>query len=426
MILHIKDDFSKWSSLFPLKSKTAAEVAPQMAIWIRCYGVPEILQCDNGREFKGILLILLQKHGIKVRNGRPQTPQIQGLVKQANGTLKTKLRAWNLDTVASGGNPHCPSQALPEIALSINRQPHSSLGGRSPYEVMFNRKPCWKEAIPIHSRLQQTLNNIPEEHVQLGSGIQDQRDEERDMLVETMPPVINAGALGTGFSFDDMDYSRMSDAGRSPVQEPELEVENQALPIPDIHSSPVSIENMIVPTVLEEAMQDEAARARARSSNQYNKQHTIECFLAGDIVSLKILREDRAATDSPRIFWQVITESYPNRYKLQTSYGVLKNFYPVNVLLRVPEAAGINLSIPTTLMATGIIRYAAAGMISTSHRINICCNCQGPECSGRCRCIRNKVPCSVHCHSLEFNCGNLSPLATQTELALIERYSPDT
>jgi len=303
-ILHIKDHFSKWLSLFPLKSKTAGEVSGQMAIWIGYYGVPEILQCDNGREFKGILLILLQKHEIKVRNGRPRTPQTQGLVEQANGTMKTKLRAWKLDTVASGGNPHCWSQALPEIALSINRQPHASLGGRLPYEVMFNQKPSWEEAIPIHSRLQQTLDNIPEELVHLGSGIQDQRDEEADMLVETLPPAINAGALGTGFSFDDMDYSRMSDAGWSPVPEPELEVENhwQALPIPDIHSSPVSIENTIVRTVLEKAMQDEAAKARARSSHKYNKQHTIERFLAGDIVSLKIPREDRAATDPPRIF----------------------------------------------------------------------------------------------------------------------------
>jgi len=80
----------------------------------------------------------------------------------------------------------------------------------------------------------------------------------------------------------------MSDAGRSPVQEPELEVENQGLPIPDIHSSPVSIENTIVRTSLEEAMPDEAAKARARYSHKYNKQHTIERFFAGDIVSLKI------------------------------------------------------------------------------------------------------------------------------------------
>lgn len=68
-ILHITDHFSKWSSLFPLKSKTPVEVAGQMAVWIECYGVPEILQYDNGWEFKGVLLILLQKHEIKVCNG---------------------------------------------------------------------------------------------------------------------------------------------------------------------------------------------------------------------------------------------------------------------------------------------------------------------------------------------------------------------
>jgi len=33
------------------------------------------------------------------------------------------------------------------------------------------------------------------------------------MLVETLLPAINAGVLGTGFSVDDMDYSRMSNAG---------------------------------------------------------------------------------------------------------------------------------------------------------------------------------------------------------------------
>ena len=143
-ILHIKDHFSKWSSLFPLKSKSAEEVAGLIATWIGCYGVPEILQCDNGREFKGVLLVLLKRHGIKVKNGRPKTPQTKGLVEQANGTIKTKLRAWKVDTTAAGGDSHCWTQALPEISLAMNHQGHSSLDGRSPYEVMFNRKPRWE------------------------------------------------------------------------------------------------------------------------------------------------------------------------------------------------------------------------------------------------------------------------------------------
>jgi len=131
-ILHIKDHFSKWSSLFQLKSKSAEEVVALIATWIECYGVPEILQCDNGREFKGILLFLLKRHGIKVQNGRPRTPQTQGLGEQANGTMKTKLRAWKVDTIAPGGNSPYWTEALPEISLAMNRQGHSSPDGSSP------------------------------------------------------------------------------------------------------------------------------------------------------------------------------------------------------------------------------------------------------------------------------------------------------
>jgi len=266
------------------------------------------------------------------------------------------------------------------------------------------------------------LNNIPEEDSNPSPESQDNLIEE-DLDLEPSPQRINRGVLGTRFSFDDMNQSGISDA-RLSVHD-QLEVEDQAPQSPNTPLSQAPIENRVVRTVLEDAMKNQAAKARARSSHKYNKQHTIERFLAGDIVSLKIPREDRAATDPPRIFCRVMTESYPNRYKLQTAYGLLKNHYPVNALLRVPEAAGINISIPTTLISTEITLHAAAGMVSTSDRIGISCNCKGPRCSGRCRCIRNKVQCSVHCHSHEFDCGNLSPLTTRTELALIERHTPD-
>ena len=39
------------------------------------------------------------------------------------------------------------------------------------------------------------------------------------------------------------------------------------------------------------------------------------------------------------------------------------------------------------------------------------CNCKPPKCSGRCRCTKNNVKCSAHCHSSEFDRGNLSSLA---------------
>ena len=49
------------------------------------------MQADNGKEFKGAFLILLQKYGIQVVNGAPRSPQTQGLVEQANGVVENKL-----------------------------------------------------------------------------------------------------------------------------------------------------------------------------------------------------------------------------------------------------------------------------------------------------------------------------------------------
>jgi hypothetical protein len=90
----------------------------------------------------------------------------------------------------------------------------------------------------------------------------------------------------------------------------------------------------------------------------------------------------------------------------------------------VAAADGENM-IPWKEMSITLSLHAAAARVSTSERITISCNCKGPQCSGRCRCIKNKVKCSVHCHATEFDCGNLSNLQTRTEIALVQ-HSPVT
>lgn len=91
-ILYLKDHFSKVSFFYALSDKISAGVAKCVGQWIGMFGVPKIIQCDNGSELKGVLLILLKKDGIKIINGRPRHPQTQGLVEQANGIMKAKLR----------------------------------------------------------------------------------------------------------------------------------------------------------------------------------------------------------------------------------------------------------------------------------------------------------------------------------------------
>jgi len=46
----------------------------------------------------------------------PSYPQTQGLVEQANGVMKVKLRCWLVDHEGQGW-----SVALPDIAFGMNR-----------------------------------------------------------------------------------------------------------------------------------------------------------------------------------------------------------------------------------------------------------------------------------------------------------------
>ena len=134
-ILHIKDHFSKFSMLYALHSKRAIEIADAFSLFVRHFDIPDILQTDNGREFKGALLIFLKRHGIKLINGRPRSPQTQGLVEQSNGVVKDKIRKWQEEN----GSPEW-AIALTEVVMAMNRQHHQSLAhNMSPYEVMYGR-----------------------------------------------------------------------------------------------------------------------------------------------------------------------------------------------------------------------------------------------------------------------------------------------
>ncbi|KAF8541709.1 hypothetical protein BDD12DRAFT_803477 [Trichophaea hybrida] len=180
---------------------------------------------------------------------------------------------------------------------------------------------------------------------------------------------------------------------------------------------------------------------------KHAKQHTIEVFLPSDLVSLKIPREDRAATDNLRVFCHVVKQSRPNRYQLLTSHGLLTNHYTVNTLLCIPPAAqeGLDEIIPPlsagsdgiggagssnpavhALFQKKITLHAVAALESHSESVGISCNCKG-ICTGRCRCKKNQRECSVHCHADEHDCGNLCPLERRTEMALIPRpaITPD-
>lgn len=131
-IFHIKDHFSKYSILRPLKSKHAHAVLQELQLWIAFFGPPRMIQCDNGREFKGAVKVFLKDHNILLVHGAPRHPQSQGLVKQSNAVVKRKLQA-----LMEEKGTHEWSSLLLHVMLAMNSQLHEVLR-QSPYEVVFN------------------------------------------------------------------------------------------------------------------------------------------------------------------------------------------------------------------------------------------------------------------------------------------------
>ena len=92
------------------------------------------LQRSNRKGFRGGLLILLWKYGIQVVNGPPRSPQMQGLVEQANGVVKAKLRAWKMDNGSTKW-----ANGLLEVTLVMNTQKHSTIRCAPP-ELLFQKR----------------------------------------------------------------------------------------------------------------------------------------------------------------------------------------------------------------------------------------------------------------------------------------------
>ena len=97
-IAHMECHFSKFHMMFGMRNKESSTVARMVHHWICWLGIMEIIQSDNGTEFKGVCEELLLRYGVKVINGRPRTPRTQGLVEQANGTVKKRIMAWKRQT----------------------------------------------------------------------------------------------------------------------------------------------------------------------------------------------------------------------------------------------------------------------------------------------------------------------------------------
>ena len=79
-----------------LRSKTATEVANSLFQIFFIFGVPYILQSDNGREFRNslILAVKMMWPDMNLVHGRARHPQSQGSVERSNADIKKMLSGW--------------------------------------------------------------------------------------------------------------------------------------------------------------------------------------------------------------------------------------------------------------------------------------------------------------------------------------------
>jgi hypothetical protein len=481
-ILHIKDHFSKYTQLYPLKSKHAEPIAAAFAQFIAAFLPPKIAQADNGKEFKGALLILLRKYGIQIINGAPRSPQTQGLVEQANGVVESKLRAWKMDNGSTEW-----ADGILEVTLAMNTQKHSTIGC-APAELLFRERTSYIDWVNSQKRKDITIGIAQEDPTQapiyalspsppaqtssrIDIGIRSGQNSQITMCISPeagseislrITPPIQSSPIDEWFDIDAYGIKQGIERGTEPgikrgiegiepgierrtepgiergiepgielgiERRTELGIEQGIEPGIERRTEPGierGIERIIEPGIevqlqdpVIERAQKSTQRARAQMVQKYSKKHDIQHFEIGDIVSLKVPREDRTSTDNRRLFGRVLQEPHSHRYKVLTSSGIIQRLIPTKVLAVVDKALWSDIIIPNTTEEV-TLGQAARGA-STSARVGVSCQCKGPCSTKRCRCYKEGKQCSVHCHRDEHDCGNLSGLAVRTEIALVER-----
>ena len=99
---HFMDHFSKFHVFFPLHDKSAPGIAKMLRERVfSVFGLPYIVQSDNGREFVNKILeetVQIWPGEAVLVNGRPRHPQSQGLVEQGNYTLERMIAARKEDS----------------------------------------------------------------------------------------------------------------------------------------------------------------------------------------------------------------------------------------------------------------------------------------------------------------------------------------
>ena len=133
-LLVIIDVFSGFILLFPMKGQEAKMVAKNLWSTFSLFGLPDILQSDNGPEFRSkIIAELTELMKINHRFIIPYNPRCDGKVERAIETIKSIIKK-----LLQGADIHWP-EFIPLAQFSFNNK-ISSLTNSTPFSLMFGRQ----------------------------------------------------------------------------------------------------------------------------------------------------------------------------------------------------------------------------------------------------------------------------------------------
>ena len=140
-ILRYHDHHSGFAHVGVLHTKTAKECGKELMKILSTAIVPEVLQSDNGGEFLGDCVRLINANfpGVHVVKGRARHPQSQGGVERGNAPFKEALQKW----MQANGKDWTVGVFM--VNAAINQRTSRVKGEYSPYSIYYGQKlrsPC--------------------------------------------------------------------------------------------------------------------------------------------------------------------------------------------------------------------------------------------------------------------------------------------
>ena len=136
-ILVITEYLSKYPYAVPIRTKSAAEVARCLWMYISLFGPPQEMLSDQGTEFLNeVVESLCRGFGVERRVTSAYNPRTNGLTERFNATLVNCLRKQAEE------EPVKWDKWLPLVLLAYRSRVHSGTGF-TPFEMMFGRNMRW-------------------------------------------------------------------------------------------------------------------------------------------------------------------------------------------------------------------------------------------------------------------------------------------